>query len=104
MTTNPWLQLPEHPPYVLPEDEALVRAFNERAGPNRFLHVDALLPEAFVGAREAPVVLLSNNPGYTDEGAPARRSDDFMSKLRKNLRHDPLPYPFLFLNSSTAGA
>jgi hypothetical protein len=97
---NPWLRLPANAPYVLPEDKAAVEEFNRTADPKYFLHVDKLLPEAFVGATDAPVVLLSNNPGFSadEEKTQARQSATFRELMWKNLRRESSDYPFVFLN------
>jgi len=93
---NPWCRLPASPPYVLRDDGPLVRAFNKTAGPDHFLHVDEILPEPFVYAPDAPVVLLSNNPGFGE--ATAHKQDrGFMNRMRKNLLHERSDHPFVYL-------
>src|SRR4051794_20783730 len=84
---NPWRRLPDQPLYVLPEDEEIVRRFNETAQENHQLRIDELLPEPFVGDPRAPVVLLSNNPGV-GRGTPHRRDPLFMDRMRMNLLHE----------------
>jgi hypothetical protein len=96
MDENPWCRLPASPPYVLPDDEPLVRDFNERVGPNRCLDIDKILPEPFVGAKDAPVVLLRNNPGF-GKGADHEQGRVFIERMRKNLLHESSDYPFVFL-------
>ncbi len=102
---NPWIRLPtEHPEhaYVLPEDLKAVMDWNQQFGRTHefFLHTDKILPEPFVGAADAPVVLLSNNPGYSEaeEKSQARQIASFRERMRKNLRHEPADYPFVFLD------
>ena len=99
MSENPWLGLPTKPPFVLPDDEAAVNKFNAkpRRKPKHVLLFD-ILPEAFVGARDAPVVLLSNNPGY-GEKASAKWDVDFQARMRANLLHEKLKYPFVHLDT-----
>jgi hypothetical protein len=101
---NPWCRLRVSAPYVLPDDEPLVRAFNKRKAKEhpKFLHIDDILPEPFVGAPEAPVVLLSNNPGF-GKGAPAKKDPAFMDRMRKNLLHEPSDWPFVFLAPDFSG-
>lgn len=100
MTANPWARLPSEPPYVLSEDKGMVEKFNRTAAPNHFLHVDKLLPEPFIGARDAPVILLSNNPGFSEdeEREGARQSAAFRELVRRNLLHESSDYPFVFLH------
>jgi hypothetical protein len=97
---NPWLHIPAEPPYVLPEDAEAVARFNRTASPNHFLRVDKILPEAFMGVKDAPVVLLSNNPGFSslEEREKFRQQPMILEWMRKNLHHEPLDYPFYYLN------
>lgn len=98
MNRNPWAGLPAEPPFVLPEDAAVVHAFNAEASEGHRLRVDELLPEPFVGDPEAPVLILGNNPGYTEAGARLKRAPGFAARLRANLAHPPSDYPFLYLS------
>lgn len=103
MNDNPWHLLPDKPPFVLPDDAQFVDEFNTKAGPKRFLHVNEILPEAFVGARNAPVLLLSNNPGYSEKGAASKQGPVFVARMRNNLLHADSDYPFLFLAPDFCG-
>src|SRR5262245_6795845 len=105
MIENPWRHLPVRPPFVLPSDEECVRAFNKKkVGPGHahFIHLDDILPEAFVGDRAAPVVLLSNNPGYGRTVAD-RSEPKFVAWMRSNLLHEAFAYPFVFLRPDFSG-
>jgi hypothetical protein len=104
MVENPWNRLPDVPPYVLPEDKGQVLLSNERKGSNHdhFLHVDKILPEPFVGAKDAPVVLLSNNPGFG--GADSRKEEQvFKARIRSNLLHEASDWPFVYLDPDWQG-
>lgn len=59
MKDNPWHRLPDTPPFVHPDDRDFVEEFNSRASGDRLLRT-GIAPEAFVGAKDAPVVLLGN--------------------------------------------
>jgi hypothetical protein len=64
---NPWLALPEQVPYVLREDQPYVDAWNETWGAQNErirLHTE-VLPEPFSGPRDASLVVLSLNPGWS---------------------------------------
>jgi hypothetical protein len=98
MNENPWIHLPTEPPYVLPKDKEVVELFNRSADARHVLQVDKLLPEAFVGARDAPVVLLSNNPGFKDEEVAAKQDAAYCLRMRRNLIHESADYPFCFLH------
>src|SRR2546429_6934210 len=61
---NPWVDLPEKGPYVLPQDEV---AFPYLCGPQFGLQCN-LLPVPFMGdPRTAPVVILAINPSAGEE-------------------------------------
>ncbi|MBM3980352.1 MAG: hypothetical protein FJ304_08710 [Planctomycetes bacterium] len=100
MDANPWLRLPTDAPYVLLEDKETVddfnNALNDRTHIHR-LHTDTLLPEPFIGAKDAPVVLLSNNPGI-GENEVRRQEPDFRTRMLSNLRHAETEWPFVYLN------
>jgi hypothetical protein len=97
MNENPWCSLPTSSPYVLPEDEPNVSAFNKMPGrkPNHVLQLD-ILPEPFIGVPDAPVVLLSNNPGF-GKRAHLKHEQDFIRRMRNNLHHEPSDCPFVYL-------
>jgi hypothetical protein len=97
MSDNPWFRLPPGPPYVLEEDEDAVRKFNARAGGAHRIQIDKLLPEPFVGDPAAPVLLLSNNPGF-GEGSVLRRQPDFMTRIRDGMHLEFSNYPFIYLD------
>lgn len=98
---NPWIDLPKTSPHVLPIDRARVEAFNAklpRSSPYR-IHVDAVIPEPYVGAvATARVVVLLLNPG-SDGTNPASHADpDFRAALLANLRHELTQWPFYFFD------
>jgi hypothetical protein len=102
LAENPWRRLRECPPYVLPEEEDRIRAFNAKVGraSGRYVEIDKVVPEAFVGSKDAPLILLSNNPGMSDWRLLANAeyyTPAFMSRMRENLLHAPCAYPFLFI-------
>lgn len=99
---NPWHFLPQSEPYVLPDDAALVDCFNAKATIKRFLHLN-ILPEPFVGNPAAPVVVLGNNPGYSEKGLGLRGDSVFMCRMRNNLLHAPSDCPFLYLDPAFSG-
>jgi hypothetical protein len=99
---NPWERLPQLAPFILPEDAARVASFNESAPEDLRLHLD-VLPEPFVGRREAPVVLLNLNPGYSPEGPRFHGDPSFAARLRRNLLHLPAEYPLYLLDPEVTG-
>src|SRR4051812_43270346 len=103
MMPNPWIGLPHDPPFVLPEDAEAVRAFNARASEKTKLRIDEFLPEPFVGNRNAPVVVLGNNPGYSAEGARLKSERGFAACMRANLQHAKSEFPLVFLSPTSPG-
>ncbi len=93
---NPWLRLPARPPFVLREDEQSVQAFNLGASPDHQLQVTEFLPEPFVGDPASPVLLLSNNPGYSKHST-YRKQPEFMTRIRDCIRLKKTTCPFYYL-------
>ena len=98
MVNDPWSELPSRMPFVLHGDLEAIEKFN--AKPNRkdehVIRVN-ILPEPFVGSTDAPVLLLSNNPGYGEESVHKQESA-FMDRMRVNLHQQPSTYPFVYLD------
>jgi hypothetical protein len=97
MSGNPWVHVPVDPPYVLLEDARAVGEFNASAGEAHQLQINKLLPEPFVGDPAAPVLLLSNNPGF-GERSLLRQQPEFMARMRAGLSRHPSAYPFVYLD------
>src|SRR5437660_1590380 len=95
---NPWLRLPEKPPFVLTEDKDAVLAFNaeERSKRNpNLLNLD-ILPVPFGGRPDAPVVLLGNISGAGDEHMDDyKKWPAYADRMRKNLLHKNTDFQFL---------
>ena len=97
---NPWRALPLQPPFVLETDRQSISTFNRRAKSNIRVHLEAL-PEPFLGDPDAPVVLLSLNPGFGEETLPFHQGNTyFRESHRRNLLHSPTEYPFYLLDPS----
>lgn len=61
---NPWLDLPDIPPFVAPADKRYVEAWNASDGCRPEHKIDTmLLPEPWLGLHDAPVLMLTANPG-----------------------------------------
>lgn len=95
-TSNPWPALPLEPEYVLPCDADAVKKFKPAREEKR-LHLE-LLPEPFIGAIEAPVVLLALNPGFSTEDVAVHGSADFRDRVRGNHARKAAQYPFYYLD------
>lgn len=93
---NPWHRLPSKAPYVLPEDEEAIAAFNRRVSSETRYDL-SLLPEPFFGRPSAPVVLLALNPGWNLDDASVHATSHFKRQVQRSLEHRLGDYPFLHL-------
>jgi len=99
--------LPEKPPFVFPEDKKKVEAFNKKAGQKHPLYL-GLIPEAYLGRPDAPLVLLGNIAGVSETGdepaqpAAYRLKPAFMERMRNNLlnnkAHTESKCPFIYFD------
>jgi hypothetical protein len=94
---NPWLDLPSEAPFVLPGDAQKIDAFNREASDSKRIHLN-LLPEPFLGSPDAPIVLLSLNPGFSPDDALSHSDATFAGLSRDNLEHRASDHPFYLLN------
>lgn len=84
VTVNPWLELPDEPPWALPGDRAAL----DRWGGDGPVRLD-LLPEPFVGDPAAPVVALAKAPGVAPGDASAHREQGVREAIRRSHRAGP---------------
>ncbi len=103
---NPWVLLPSKPPFLLPQDEQVVRAYNKTASSNHCIHPE-IPPEPYLGHPQARVILLNLNPGFSAHDAAFYKDPIALEFNRKNLDHEETDYPFYLLNpmlpQTTAG-
>lgn len=97
MIASPWVELPTSAPFLIASDAAAIDAFNRAAKPDHRLHTE-LLPEPYFGRRDAPVVLLALNPGFSDADPEVHARPAFLAACRANLAHAPSAYPFVYLD------
>lgn len=99
---NPWLELPAQSPYVLDRDRASIDKYNTLHNNDKKIIVESV-PEPFIGnPQSAKVVLLSLNPGHSEDDAKAHSDADFRGAMMRNLQHEPQDYPFYGLNPKFA--
>lgn len=82
---NPWCQLLNSAPYVLPDDQPFVEMFNRTATEDTLIHT-GLLPEPFFGRFDAPVVVLLLNPGFSADDIRFHKQPKFSSRLRAAIQ------------------
>ena|SRR3990172_2650842 len=101
---NPWLHLPNRPPYVLREERVQVEWFNRNHNAHEALRVRTdLLPEPFLGARNAPVVLLLLNPGFHPEDPAAHALPGFRRRVLQCIHGEGAEYPLFHLEPALPG-
>jgi hypothetical protein len=102
---NPWIDLPTTAPYVLESDRAAIDNYNNSLNEGMLtrIHLDQF-PVPFLGAPDAPVVLLGLNPGYDENDTANEHLIE--TAVRYNLSHQKQEYPFYLLdpaNNFTGG-
>lgn len=94
---NPWVDLPDSEPFVLGDDRPRVHAFNRAVDARYQLRLN-LLPEPFLGSRDARLVLLMLNPGFANSDLRVHKGG-YGAALRANLVDDPSGHIHLGLSS-----
>lgn len=103
---NPWLRLPEHPPFMLKCDKQDILRFNATAHDDYFIHTEEL-PEPYTGSPTAHIVLLNLNPGFYERNEEFHHNssyDYFVKTHRANLAHAPSEYPFYHLDPNNVNS
>jgi len=78
MVENPWMGLPDKPPFIYPDDKEELQKVEKN---HLALEV---LPSPFVGPRYAPLVLLGNIAGRAKTGErPEWQKKLFVDRMRK---------------------
>lgn len=98
---NPWLDLPLAPPYVLPQDQPILEAWNHFADERHALDL-GLLPSPWVGRLDAPVIVLNLNPGLGDTDHEWEQREELASVVRACLREESVDYPVYPLDPALA--
>ena len=95
---NPWLRLPEKPPFVLPEDKELVSKFNIQHKEQNNIPVE-LPPEPYAGRKDAPVVLLALHPDHDPDDVKYMCDNaEFAASMQRTRALEKQDYPFYHLN------
>jgi hypothetical protein len=99
---NPWIDLLSRPPYLLEQDRSEVERFNQGAA--RSVRIEtSLLPEPYVGRIDAPVVLLTLNPGVSTDDFALHRNPQFRERVLQCHRQEPMAYPNYYLDPDVSG-
>jgi hypothetical protein len=100
---NPWTKLPRKAPFVLASDRLPIKEFNKRARAE-YRIIEHLMPVPYLGSPDAPIVLLHLNAGYSPEDETRQSTKRFRQISRRNLLHQPLSYPFYYLDLQLEGS
>jgi hypothetical protein len=101
--SNPFVQIPKSPPYVIEGDLPFIEEFNRNRGSSDRWRIDPeLLPEPFFGRRDAPVVILLLNPGLGSRDRTHHEREDFTRLVRADLAN-PNPQQHFHLTDPTKG-
>jgi hypothetical protein len=103
MMQNPWLELSGQSPYILETDRVAIERYNQSVHDDDKRVIVESVPEPFIGnPTTAKVVLLSLNPGHSEDDAKAHSDNDFRQAMMHNLRHEAQECPFYGLNPKFA--
>lgn len=100
---NPWIRLPDNPPFILPCDAESINVFNNRQRNTPFEIILDEMPSPYIGDPESPVVFLNLNPGYLVDESRSPSISHFRKIVRANLLHQFYEYPFYVLDQSLEG-
>lgn len=100
LNPNPWGDLPDTPPYVLPRDSPAVEAWNSKAPQQTKVRTD-LVPDPPLGdPLNAAVVVLVLNPSLDDDSAEAHRDPWLQEQMRAAMTE---PRDLFWLRDELAG-
>src|SRR5690348_8054992 len=94
---NPWTALPRSAPYVLATDVDPIARFNATARAPFRIEL-GLMPEPFVGRVDAPIVLLTLNPGVSADDFALHGDEAFRSRVRRCHVQGAMEYPNYYLD------
>lgn len=95
---NPWKKIPESKPFILPEDLEFINRHNKNIRDDNYKILTHLLPDPFMGRKDAPVILLNLNPGYNGTEDKLHTRKDFIEMCKANLFHNQSDYPLYYFN------
>lgn len=108
---NPWENLPEKYPYVLPGDKEEVDVYNREidVSENEKKVLDWMIPMPFAGDPNAPIYLLGKVPPVGENETQemhlnnASKHKNYQQAMKDNLKHELDPeFPLFFLKEEYA--
>lgn len=102
---NPWWKLGDKAPFVLGIDRSDIERYNTSVRTPDAKVVTESIPEPFIGNPDsARVVLLSLNPGHSEDDQKWHSNPEFQRAMRHNLCHESQEYPFYPMNPEFASS
>lgn len=95
---NPWAELPKRAPFILLRDWPTIVKHNAKVQQEAWLIRDEVLPEPYLGRRDAPIVLLNLNPSFAAYDIPFYDRPDVQQMWQDNILHNRMEYPFYLLD------
>jgi hypothetical protein len=94
---NPWMQLPDSPPFIAPDDSEVLGRLQSKLVGDYELKLD-LLPQPWTGnVNTAEVLVLALNPGFREEDYADLQNRDYAEQWRLALSFQTRT-PFYFLD------
>lgn len=91
---NPWKQLSDNGPYVVPADAQKIAEHNKEI--LKLQYQTSVVPQPYIGSPSAPVYLLALNPGYCSRDNDPEQISNLAKVKKDTLMHnvESAPYPF----------
>ena len=99
---NPWKNLPNTVPFILPEDKKLIDSYNLQQRAKSEITLNEI-PSPYIGDPKAPIIFLNLNPSFSQDEINSPKSSQFREITRANLLHEFYDYPFYVLDPSLEG-
>lgn len=95
---NPWANVPENAPFVLPKDKAVLDKYSPKLTGDYAIRLDTL-PYPYLGStRDATILLLALNGGFSDQNLHYIQSDPYYVEQRRRSLTFESHYPFFYLD------
>ncbi|GBD88122.1 hypothetical protein BMS3Abin03_02056 [bacterium BMS3Abin03] len=96
---NPWLEITKSGKFILESDISIIEEFNNKNKKNSKVQIKTdLFPEPFVGNINAPIVLLSLNPGFSRADYKFYSTPPAKQIWVNNIQHKQNEYPFFLID------
>ena len=83
---NPWLQIPQMPPFCLFQDTEKINTFNHGIS-NEYKFVLNSLPIPYIGNPKSKVYILQLNPGHDELDLDVQSTEPYIKLWKQNINH-----------------